>query len=66
MVINDFLFPFVIERYTIKFGQAVSQKELEKALNEAKHPEDPKKFHQIKARIELVGEIEDAKKSETC
>lgn len=52
----------MIERYTIKFGPAVSQKELEKALNEAKHPDDLKKFHQIKARIELVGEIEDVKK----
>jgi hypothetical protein len=33
----------MIERYTIKFGPAVSQKELEKALNEATN-----------ARIEFV------------
>ena len=29
--------------------------------DEAEHPDDLKKFHQIKARIELVGEIEDVK-----
>jgi hypothetical protein len=52
----------MIERYTIKFGPAVSQKELEKALNEAKHPDDLKKFRQVKTRIELIGDIEDVKK----
>ena len=56
----------MIERYTIKFAPAVSQKELEKALNEAKHPDDLKKFRQVKVRIEFIGDIEDAKKlSET-
>lgn len=55
-------FNSMIERYTIKFGPAVSQKELEKALNEAKHPDDLKKFRQVKTRIELIGDIEDVKK----
>ena len=40
----------------------MSQKELEKALNEANHPDDLKKFHQVKARIELIGDIEDVKR----
>jgi hypothetical protein len=52
----------MIERYTIKFGPAVSQKELEKALNEAKHLDELKKFRQVKARIDLVGDIEDMKR----
>lgn len=52
----------MIDRYTIKFGPAVSQKELEKALIEAKHPDDLKKFKQVKARIQFVGEIEDVKR----
>ena len=49
----------MIERYTIKFGPAVSQKELEKALNDGG---DLTKAHHLKARIELVGEAEDIKK----
>jgi hypothetical protein len=49
----------MIERYTIKFGPAVSQKELEKALHE---DGDLSKAHHLKARIELVGEAEDIKK----
>jgi hypothetical protein len=49
----------MIERYTIKFGPAVSQKELEKALYE---DGDLSKAHHLKARIELVGEAEDIKK----
>ena len=52
----------MIERYTIKFGPAVSQKELEKALNEAKHPDDLRKFHQVKARLEFIGDIEDVRR----
>jgi hypothetical protein len=54
----------MIERYTIKFGPAVSQKELEKALNEANTPLDEyaKKLHQMHARIEIVGDFEDVKK----
>jgi hypothetical protein len=52
----------MIERYTIKFGPAVSQKELEKIINSGEghfHPDDLKK---MKARIELVGDLEDIKK----
>jgi hypothetical protein len=49
----------MIERYTIKFGPAVSRKELEKALHENA---DLSKAHHLKARIELVGEAEDIKK----
>ena len=49
----------MIERYTIKFGPAVSQKELEKALHE---DGDLSKSHHLKARIGLIGEAEDIKK----
>ena len=49
----------MIELYSIEFGPAVSQKELEKALHEAG---DISKAHHPKARIELVGEAEDIKK----
>ena len=49
----------MIERYTIKFGPAVSQKELEKRLSEATTPEELKSLHRMKARIELIGDIED-------
>jgi hypothetical protein len=52
----------MIERYTIKFGPAVSQKELEKALHEATDPEVLKKLHKMKARIEVVGDFDDLKK----
>jgi hypothetical protein len=52
----------MIERYTIKFGPAVSEKELEKKLNEALHPDELKGLYRMKARIELVGEIEDIHK----
>jgi hypothetical protein len=53
----------MIERYTIKFGPAVSQKELEKLLlmtsePERQHPE----LHKMKARIEIVADFEDLKK----
>jgi hypothetical protein len=53
----------VIERYTIKFGPAVSQKELEKALHEESKgiPAIPD-LHKMKARIELIGDFEDLKK----
>lgn len=49
----------MIDHYTIKFGPAVSQKELEKALHE---DGDLSHAHKFKARIELVGEAEDIKK----
>jgi hypothetical protein len=52
----------MIERYTIKFGPAVSQKELEKALHEATDPAVLTKLHKMKARIEVVGDFEDLKK----
>lgn len=46
----------MIERYTINFGPAVSQKELEKALNEGKNAPQ---VHQMKARIELTLDYKD-------
>jgi hypothetical protein len=52
----------MIERYTIKFGPAVSQKELEKIINTGEgkfHPDDLKK---MRARIEFIGDVEDVKK----
>jgi hypothetical protein len=49
----------MIERYSIKFGPAVSQKELEKALHE---DGDLSKAHHLKARIEFIGVAEDIKK----
>jgi hypothetical protein len=52
----------MIERYTIKFGPAVSQKELEKKLNEITNPDELKALHKMKARIEFVGDIEDIHK----
>lgn len=51
----------MIERYTIKFSPAVSQKELEKKLNEATSTEQLKDLHKMKARVELVGDPEDIK-----
>jgi hypothetical protein len=52
----------MIERYTIKFGPAVSQKELEKALNESGETPDHTTLHKIKARIEIICDFEDLKK----
>ena len=52
----------MIDRYTIKFGPAVSQKELEKALNEATDPAVLSKLHKMKARIEVIADFEDIKK----
>jgi hypothetical protein len=53
----------MISRYTIKFGSAVSQKELEKALNESGDtPAQIPDIKKMKARIELVGDFEDLKK----
>jgi hypothetical protein len=43
----------MIERYTIKFGPAVSQKELEKALHEGKESTDIANLHKLRVRIEL-------------
>ena len=52
----------MIERYTIKFGPVVSQKELEKALNEDLNLHDPNKLSLLKARVEVIGSFEDLKK----
>lgn len=52
----------MIERYTIKFGPAVSQKELEKALHEDGETPTHASFNKFKARIEFVGDFEDVKK----
>lgn len=54
----------MIERYTIKFAPAVSQKELEKALHESGDTpsQNVPDIHKMKARIELIGDFEDVKK----
>ena len=52
----------MIEHYTIKFGSAVSQKELEKALHENIDASKLPALHKMKARIEVVGDFEDLKK----
>jgi hypothetical protein len=53
----------MIERYTIKFGRAVSQKELEKALDElGDTPLDSGGLHRMKARIEIIADFGDLKK----
>jgi hypothetical protein len=54
----------MIERYTIKFGPALSQKELEKALHEPglENDEAIKRVNKMKARIEVIGDFEDIKK----
>jgi hypothetical protein len=49
----------MIERYTIKFGPAESQKELEKALHEGKESTDLASLHKLKARIELICDYKD-------
>jgi hypothetical protein len=53
----------MIERYTIKFSPAVSQKELEKALAESgETPAQIPDLKKMKARIEVIGDFEDLKK----
>jgi hypothetical protein len=49
----------MIDRYTIKFGPAVSQKELEKALNEGN---DAPHVYKLPAKIEFIGDFVDIKK----
>ena len=54
----------MIDRYTIKFAPAVSQRELEKALHDAgatPHDNLPD-IKKMKARIEVVGDFDDLKK----
>jgi hypothetical protein len=49
--------------YTIKFGPAVSQKELENALYESGDtPAQVPDIRKMKARIEVIGDFEDSKK----
>jgi hypothetical protein len=54
----------MIERYTIKFGPAVSQKELQKAFEEGKEltPDHRLKLNLMKVRIEVVCDYADLKK----
>jgi hypothetical protein len=52
----------MIERYTIKFGPAVSQKELEKALHESGDTPVHSQLNKMKARIEIVCDFEDLKR----
>jgi hypothetical protein len=49
----------MIERYTIKFGTAVSQKELEKALNEGIDSPQIRGLYKLKARIEVICDYKD-------
>ncbi|HLY40460.1 MAG TPA: hypothetical protein VKR52_04560 [Terracidiphilus sp.] len=56
----------MIERYTIKFGPAVSQKELERIINTGDGEFRSDDLKKMKAKIEFIGHIEDIKKvSET-
>jgi hypothetical protein len=52
----------MIERYTIKLGPAVSQKELEKLLLAGEAKVNPDDLKRMKARIELIGDFEDLEK----
>jgi hypothetical protein len=52
----------MIERYTIKFAPAVSQKKLEKLLTEGEAKVNPADFHKLKTRIEFVGDFDDIRK----
>jgi hypothetical protein len=49
----------MIERHTIKFGPAVSQKELEKALNEGIDSPGISGLHKLRARIDIVLDYKD-------
>ncbi len=53
----------MIEHYTIKFGPAVSQKELEKALDESDTEDNSalSRVHKTKARIEVIADFQDIK-----
>jgi hypothetical protein len=51
----------MIDRHTIKFGPAVSQKELEKALHEATDLAILKNLQKMKATIQVVADFEDIK-----
>jgi hypothetical protein len=45
----------MVERHAPRFARAVSQKDLVRVLNEATNPDEPRKIHQMNARIEVVG-----------
>jgi hypothetical protein len=49
----------MIDRYTIKFGPAVSQKELERALSEGIDSPKIQGLHKLRARIELILDYND-------
>jgi hypothetical protein len=53
----------MITHYTVRFGAAVSQKDLEKALNESgETPTHDPDIREFKARIEFIADFEDVKK----
>ena len=52
----------MIERHTTHFTTVVSQKEPEKKLNEATHPDELKAIYRMKARIEIIADPEDLKR----
>jgi hypothetical protein len=58
----------MIERYTIKFGPAVSQKELEEALDKPGLESEAavSRLHKMKARIEVICDFEDLKRLTTA
>jgi hypothetical protein len=53
----------MIDRYTIKINPAVSHADLVKKLDEMKDfdPEEMKKFHYFKVRLEVICEAADIK-----
>jgi len=53
---------WVIAEDTIKFGPAVSQKELEKALHEDGETPNHTSLTKMKARIEIIGDFADLKR----
>jgi len=54
----------MIDRYTIKINPAVSHADLLKKLDEMKdfNPEEMKKLHALKVKVEAVCEVGDVKK----
>jgi hypothetical protein len=52
----------MIDRYTIKFRPAVSQKELEKVMATGESKFNPEDLKKMKARIDVIGDFEDLKK----
>jgi hypothetical protein len=48
-----------------QIAPAVSHKELEKALHEAKHTDELNRIQKMKARIELIANFEDLKRVRT-